>query len=194
MDTWWKSIWNTIETFLYHILEPPFWDVGWIMMSRISRYHVDWVGEYVSLICGCDQYKYLIGRVSFGRQRFHMVVADLRDVSAVVTVGYTYVGDTAYYHSLDIIHAWFIILLMFADEYAMPICSKHNWNTSAIIYWWAGAKFCKYTTASVLVKLRAFIIPKIHCLVIWKYPTIFCHHHRHTVAHIRSQTTMSTKF
>ena len=60
------------------------------MMSRISRYHVDWVGEYVSLICGCDQYKYLIGKVSFGRQRFHMVVADLRDVSAVVTIGCTY--------------------------------------------------------------------------------------------------------
>ena len=125
MDTWWKSIWNTIETVLYHILEPPFWDVGWIMMSRISRYHVDWVGKYVSLICGFNQYKYLIGRVSFERPRFHMVVADLRDVSAVVTVGYTYVGDTSYYHSLDIIHAWFIILLMLADEYAMPICSKH---------------------------------------------------------------------
>ena len=54
-----------------------------------------------------------------------MVVADLRDVSAVVTVGYTCVGDTSYYHSLDIIHSWFIILLMLADEYAMPICSKH---------------------------------------------------------------------
>ena len=54
-----------------------------------------------------------------------MVVADLCDVSAVVTVGYSYVGDTSYYHSLDIIHAWFIILLMLADEYAMPICSKH---------------------------------------------------------------------
>ena len=51
-----------------------------------------------------------------------MVVADLCDVSAVVTVGYSYVGDTSYYHSLDIIHAWFIILLMLADEYAMPIC------------------------------------------------------------------------
>ena len=95
------------------------------MMSRISRYHVDWVGKYVSLICGFNQYKYLIGRVSFERPRFHMVVADLRDVSAVVTVGYTYVGDTSYYYSLDIIHAWFIILLMLADEYAMPICSKH---------------------------------------------------------------------
>ena len=34
-------------------------------------------------------------------------------------------GDTSYYHSLDIIHSWFIILLMLADEYAMPICSKH---------------------------------------------------------------------